>query len=87
MKREITKVLTYTVHLEPEPDGRFTVTVPALPGCVTFGNNYAHALEMAQEVIEGFLEALAKARQPIPKEKSSHRAVDVQLSVRYPASL
>lgn len=61
----------YRVHLEPEPEGGFTVTVPALPGCVTWGQTYEQALEMAQECIEGFLEALVKANQPIPEEPAA----------------
>ena len=60
------KTFHYRIHLEPEPEGGFTVTVPALPGCVTWGRDYEHALEMAQECISGFLEALGKAGQPIP---------------------
>ena len=55
---------TYIVHLEPEPEGGFTVTVPALPGCVTWGEDYEHASAMARECIEGFVEALAKAGRP-----------------------
>lgn len=59
---------TYTVHLTPEPEGGFTVTVPALPGCVTWGADFEQVLAMARECIEGFLEALAKAGEPIPFE-------------------
>ena len=28
---------TYTVLLQPEPEGGYTVTCPALPGLVTYG--------------------------------------------------
>jgi antitoxin HicB len=41
------QVYTYTIQLEPEEGGRFTVTVPSLPGCVTWGRDYDHALEAA----------------------------------------
>jgi predicted RNase H-like HicB family nuclease len=77
------EILTFRIHLEPEPEGGYTVTVPALPGCVTWGESYEHALEMAQECIEGFLEALAKAGDPIPRE--THQLMDVLVSVRFPA--
>lgn len=33
------KILTYRVLLNEEPEGGFTVTVPALPGCVTYGED------------------------------------------------
>jgi len=36
------------------------VTVPALPGCVTQGEDYEEAVAMAEECIQGYLEALAK---------------------------
>ena len=81
------RTLTYTIHLKPEPEGGFTVTVPALRGCVTYGKDYAEAIAMAQEAIEGFIEALAKAKLPIPKEtvSLSLKSVSLQLPVRYPA--
>jgi antitoxin HicB len=59
---------TYTIRIEPAPEGGFVVTVPALPGCVTQGETYEEAVAMAQECIEGFLEALEKAGLPIPRE-------------------
>ena len=62
------KKCTYRIHLEPEPEGGFTVTVPALPGCVTWGADYEEALAMAREAIEGYLEVLAEEGKPIPEE-------------------
>ena len=79
------KTYTYKIHLEPEPEGGYTVTVPALPGCVTWGENYDHALQMAQECIEGFLEALAKRGQPIPEEPAA-AAVEALIKVNSPAT-
>ena len=31
-------------------------TVPALPGCHTWGESYEHLMEMVKEAIEGWLE-------------------------------
>ena len=62
------KKYTYRIHLEPEPEGGFTVTVPALPGCVTWGKDYEHALAMVQEAIQGCLEVLVELGKPIPEE-------------------
>ena len=59
---------TYKIHLKREPEGGFTVTVPSLPGCVTWGKDYNHALEKAREAIEGFLETLMDLGKPIPEE-------------------
>jgi predicted RNase H-like HicB family nuclease len=48
-----------------EEDGGFTVTVPALPGCVTEGDTIEEALTNAKEVIKGYLKALEIQGRPI----------------------
>ena len=45
----------FTVVLEPQPDGGFTVSVPALPEVVTEGDTEAEALAMAEEAIRAIL--------------------------------
>ena len=50
--------LTYRILLTRSPEGGFTVNVPALPGCITFGENIEHAMEMAKEAIELYVETL-----------------------------
>jgi predicted RNase H-like HicB family nuclease len=49
---------TYRVLLTQEPEGGFTVSVPALPGCITYGESIDHALSMAKEAIELYVETL-----------------------------
>ena len=59
----------YTIVLEPNyPEEGYTVRVPALPGCITYGRSREEALERAKEAIEGFIEGLQKAGEPIPEE-------------------
>ena len=43
---------TYTIVVEPEEDGGFFVTVPALPGCFTRGGTIEDCEERAIEAIE-----------------------------------
>ena len=43
---------TYAIVLEPQPDGGFVVSVPALPEIVTEGDTEAEAIIMAREAIE-----------------------------------
>lgn len=50
------KVKGYEVELVAEPEGGFTVLVPALPGCVTVGETEEEALAMVAEAIELWLE-------------------------------
>jgi len=61
----------YTVILEPNyPEEGYTVRVPALPGCITYGQTREEALERAREAVEGFIEGLQKAGEPVPEEVS-----------------
>jgi len=32
--------ITYTIELEALQNGGFSVTIPSLPGCVTWGENF-----------------------------------------------
>jgi predicted RNase H-like HicB family nuclease len=62
---------TYRIILSKEPEGGYTVTVPSLPGCVTHGDNIDHAIEMAKEAIEGYIEILKEQGEDIPDDSSS----------------
>lgn len=60
----------YTVVLEPdreEPD-RYNVRVPALPGCLTYGDSVDEALANAREAIAGFVESLLADGEDVPDE-------------------
>ena len=80
------KTYTYKIHLEPEPEGGFTVTVPALPGCVTWGATHEEALRMAQEAIEGFLQSLAEIGAPIPQQQPE-APLDSLICVEHPSGV
>lgn len=43
---------TYKLHLSPEPEVGFTVLVPALPGCITYGDSFEEAVEIAKDAIK-----------------------------------
>lgn len=61
--------LNYRIRLNKEPEGGYTVTVPALPGCVTYGETLEQAIEMAKEAIQLYIESLVKHGEEIPHEK------------------
>ncbi len=64
--------LEYTVVLEPdEEEGGYTVTVPALPGCVSEGDSIEEALENIREAIELYVEGLKERGQPAPIERAA----------------
>ena len=52
------KVLNYRILLRKELEGGYTVTVPSLPGCVTYGDTLEEAKEKAKEAIELYVESL-----------------------------
>jgi len=47
----VTQEHSYTVILEPQSEGGFTVLVPALPEVVTEGDTEDEALRMAEDAI------------------------------------
>lgn len=44
------------IILEPSEEGGYTVTVPALPGCISEGDSLDEAVANIQEAIELYLE-------------------------------
>lgn len=62
---------TYRIILTQEPEGGYTVIVPSLPGCITYGDNVNHAIDMAKEAIEGYLEVLKEQGEEIPDDSRS----------------
>ena len=61
-------MMQYTVVLAREDDGRYSVWVPALPGCATFGDTVEEALAMAEEAISGYIESLTARGLPVPRD-------------------
>jgi antitoxin HicB len=70
--------LTYRIILNPEPEGGYTVNVPGLPGCITYGESIDQAIEMAREAIEGYIELLKELGENIPDDSNS---LEISLSI------
>lgn len=62
---------TYKILLTKESEGAYTVTVPALPGCVTYGDNIDHAISMAKEAIKLYIENLQEKGENIPDDNNT----------------
>jgi len=62
------KTLNYRIRLEKEVEGGYTVIVPALTGCVTFGETLEEAIGMAKEAIEGYIETLIDLGKEVPTD-------------------
>ena len=51
-------------------------SVPALPGCHTWGDSYEHLLEMLKDAIQGWLEVASERKEFEPEKQlvDSHLA-------------
>jgi len=65
------KTLSYRILLKKEPEGGYTVTVPSLPGCITYGDTIEEAIKMAKEAIELYIESLKAHNEEIPTEEET----------------
>jgi predicted RNase H-like HicB family nuclease len=84
-KQKSSREYSFTVMFEPlstlpanRKNGKkattgYQVTVPLLPGVVTYGRTLEEAREMARDAIRCHLEGLRKDGEPIPNEKSARR--------------
>lgn len=78
--------MRYTIVLTEEPDGTaFNVTVPAMPGCLTWGATIDEALVHAREAIALHLEGYAERGEPYPVEATSPQLMEVDVEP-YPAA-
>lgn len=72
---------TYTIILEPDlEEGGYTVTVPALPGCVTQGETIEEAIMMAKDAIRLFIETLAENGEAVPEEHAHPQMLTITIA-------
>jgi predicted RNase H-like HicB family nuclease len=58
-------------ELQSEPEGGYTIVVPSLPGCISYGNTFEQAIEMIKDAMAGWLEVARKEGIPIPEQFES----------------
>jgi antitoxin HicB len=61
-------------HAKNSTSVGYQVTVPLLPGVITYGRTEEEALEMARDAIRCHLDGLRKSGEEIPNEKRAHTA-------------
>ena len=66
VRKRVARVFQYTAVFEPEKKGGYSVTIPALAGCISEGETFEEALANIKEATGLYLEDL-KERE-IPKE-------------------
>jgi len=62
------KTMNYRILLRKEPEGGYTVMVPSLLGCVTYGETVEEAIAMAREAAELYIESLKGHNEEVPTE-------------------
>lgn len=65
---------TYTFVFDPDPDGGYVVTCPALPGLVTWGATLEEARAMARDAMEGCIAVLIEDGEAVPESDSPEMA-------------
>lgn len=69
-KKELSMEYSFTVVYEPLKEGGYQVTVPVLPGVISYGLDVEEAKQMARDAIRCHIEGLQKDRESIPSEHS-----------------
>jgi len=55
-------------ELQSEPEGGYTISVPSLPGCISYGKTFEEAMEMIKDALEGWLAVANEQGVPIPEQ-------------------
>ena len=71
MKTAKKREMQYNVIFRSEPEGGFTVFVPALSGCISYGRTLKEAKRMITDAIEGYIASLRKHRELIPSDEET----------------
>ncbi len=71
MRKKLSPKLNLNIIFRAEPEGGFTVLVPSLPGCITYGKNLQEAQKMAEEAITLYLEDMIMEGEELPQKEQT----------------
>ena len=74
--------MKFTVVLSPEADGGYSVTCPAVPGCVSQGDSLDEALANIREAILLCLEVRNDQALPLPAETPELVAEEIRACLK-----
>jgi len=83
----MSQVYTYTVHIEPADEGGYVAVVPALNDAATQGESFEEAVEMAKDLIRGYLEIFTMEGREIPTEACPLSTTVVSVALKDNAQL
>ena len=58
-------------ELQSEAEGGYTITIPSLPGCISYGETFEKAIEMIKDAMKGWLAVAKEEGVPIPEQFES----------------
>lgn len=61
----------YNIIFRQESEGGFTVSVPSLPGCISYGKDLSEAKKNIQDAINGYIISLSKHNESIPNDNAN----------------
>lgn len=65
------QIFQFNCLFRPEPEGGYTVIVPSLPGCITYGRDLDEARKMTVDAIGGYIAVLKADHEPVPSDQDS----------------
>ena len=68
------------VVLEKDPEGKWTLTVPALPGYVACGESEEEVLALAREGIPFHLDCLREEGHPVPEGEGEAKVLTLEVA-------
>ena len=54
-------------ELQTEPEGGYTISVPSLPGCISYGKTFEEAIDMIKDAMAGWLAVAKEEGLPVPE--------------------
>ncbi len=83
MRKQLRRnVYRYTAVFEPAPeDGGVTVTIPALPGCISEGNTFEQAMDNIKDAATLYLQVMKKRHGAIADSEEGFIVAPVQIAV------
>jgi predicted RNase H-like HicB family nuclease len=77
------KKIEFQIILKPEKEGGYTVYVPELPGCITYGKTIDESYLMAKDAIKAYLFSLKKHKEKISLYPNKTKPLITTLEIEY----
>lgn len=81
------KKATYLAVFEPSEDGGYSIYFPDFPGCISYGNDFESATQMAQEALSLHYYEMEKDNDVIPEPSRSLDPEDTEGNLISPITI